>query len=65
MAYELYSHMLKHIYWGSYTIAVYFNIRTAEERIACKVLSICIKHEQKGEAKTKRSVQEGGKNTGR
>ena len=21
MAYELYSHMLKHIYWGSYTIA--------------------------------------------
>ena len=23
MAYELYSHMLKHIYWGSYTIAKY------------------------------------------
>ena len=30
MAYELYSHMLKHIYWGSYTIAdvAYFEVST-------------------------------------
>ena len=34
MAYELYSHMLKHIYWGSYTIAIIPDIPAFEHGLS-------------------------------